>query len=312
MRTRSCGGGAACLFFSTLHSQRAGGRRARGLPGRFVQTLWPDPRAGRDGVPRRRWRVSMAAEGAAVYGTAPDLGDAIEIVNDPLRASSTWPAPGELAALRRRLEGARVQLASGRHAPGVRHLRQAVGGLARRAAWSDAAGGAFSLGQALLRRGRVRDAQSAFDSAQGYAARAGADPLLLDIAIGCGDAWIDLARLDEAERVLGAARAAAKGAGDVTRSGIASVSLARCLFWRGQYADALAALGPPPDGVSAALGLRHALLGARVAVGQRDLRPAMSVVADARARHQRDGDMGATAAIASTAAFVHLAIGDFD
>jgi DNA-binding NtrC family response regulator/tetratricopeptide (TPR) repeat protein len=203
-------------------------------------------------------------------------------------------------------------LASGRHAPGIRHLRQAVGSLARRAGWSDAAEGALALGSALLRRGRVRGAQSVLDEAQSYAARAGADRLLIEIATLCGEAWVDLARLDEGERVLAAALAAARAAGDGGRSAVASLSLARCLFWRGRYADAQAALGPPPDDVPAVLAVRRARLASRLAVGQCDLRSAMSIIADAKHRYQADGDAGARAAIASTAAFVHLAVGDLD
>jgi tetratricopeptide (TPR) repeat protein len=247
-----------------------------------------------------------------VYGPQEDAGVA---VGDPCESSPvvcTWPAPGELAALRRRVEAARSQLECGRHAPGIRHLRQAIGGLARRAGWSDAAEGALALGSALLRRGRVRDAQSVLDEAQGYAARAGADRLLVDIATLCGEAWVDLARLDEGERVLAAALAAARAAGDGGRSAVASSSLARCLFWRGQYADAQVALGPLPEEAAAAFAVRHARLASRLAVGQSDLRSAMSIIADAKHRCQIDGEPGATAAIASAAAFVHLAVGDLD
>jgi hypothetical protein len=87
------------------------------------------------------------------------------------------------------------------------------------------------------------------DEAQGYGVRAGSDRLLIDIATLAGDAWVSLARLDEAERVLAAALAAAKATGDCAQSAGASLSLARCLFWRGHYADAQALLAAPPDGV---------------------------------------------------------------
>jgi DNA-binding NtrC family response regulator/tetratricopeptide (TPR) repeat protein len=289
---------------------RHAAHRARGLPGRFVQTLWPGSVLDRDGASARRSSTSRAAERAAVYGPQEDVEVAIRNAGESSPVVCTWPAPGELAALRRRVEDARAQLASGHHAPGIRHLRQAVGSLARRAGWSDAAEGALALGSALLRRGRVRDAQSVLAEAQGYAARAGADRLLVDIATLCGDAWVDLARLDEGERVLAATLAAARAAGDGGRSAVAAVSLARCLFWQGQYADAQVALGPQPEG--GALALRHAQLASRLAVGQGDLRSAMSIIADAKHRCQAGADPGATAAIANAAAFVHLAIGDLD
>src|SRR5436190_6816696 len=90
------------------------------------------------------------------------------------------------------------------------------------------------------------------------------------------------------------------------------MSLARCLYWRGQYADARVALGPPPEEASPAIAVRHARLASCLAVGQRDLQAATSIIADAKQRHHAQGDAGVTAAIASAAAFVHLAVGDLD
>src|SRR5262249_11281543 len=92
----------------------------------------------------------------------------------------------------------------------------------------------------------------------------------------------------------------------------ASLSLARCLFWRGHYADAQTMLGVPPDGMSATLASRHSRLASRIAVGRADLRSAMSTIADAKQRYQGCGDPGTVAAIRCTAAFVHLAVGDLD
>ena len=76
------------------------------------------------------------------------------------------------------MERAREDLARGRQAPGIRQLRQAVGGLARRGAWSDAAGGALALAGSLLRRGRTRDAQTVIAEGRDYASRAGAQGTL--------------------------------------------------------------------------------------------------------------------------------------
>jgi len=293
------------LDVRSIRAVRQAARHSRGLPGRFVQALWPGPVTNRNAA--RHSGPSRAAERASVYGWQGDLE-----APDSAAGASTWPAPGELATLRRRAEAARLQLAAGRHGPGIRHLRQAIGGLARRASWSDAADGAILLAGALLHRGQARDAQTALDEAQGYAVRAGCDRLLIDIATLVGDAWVSLARLDEAERVLGAALAGANAAGDCAQSAAASLSLARCLFWRGHYADAQTVLGALPDGMSATLGSRHSRLAARIAVGQADLRSAMSTIADAKQRYQGCGDPGTVAAIASTAAFVHLAVGDLD
>ena len=89
------------------------------------------------------------------------------------RGGGTWPAPGELTALRRRMDGAIRQLGKGRHAPGIRQLRQAIGGLARRDSWIDAGDGALALASSLLRRGRMRDAQEAMEEARRFASRTG-------------------------------------------------------------------------------------------------------------------------------------------
>jgi two-component system response regulator AtoC len=291
---------------------RRAARQSRGLPGRFVQALWPNPVARRAPVRRVPPFGSRAAERAVEYGWNDEAGVALADVPASASVAPTWPAPGELATFRRRVEVARAQLAAGRHAPGIRLLRQTVGGFARRASWLDAADAAVSLASALLQRGRARDAQSVLDDAHGYAVGAGGDRLLIDIATLAGDAWMRLARLDEADRVLGAALAAARAASDRGRTAAASMSLARCLYWRGQYADAQAVLGPPLEDVSPALASRQARLASRLAVGQTDLPLAMSMIADAKLRHQACGDASMAAAIASTAAFVHLAVGDLD
>jgi len=225
-------------------------------------------------------------------------------------APVTWPAPGELASLRRRMDGALTHIASGRHAPGVRALRQAIGGLARRGAWADAGGGALELVRVLLRRGRARDAQAVLEDARQYATRACHEPMLVDLAILSGEAWIDLGRLDEAEGVLGTALAAARASQDPARGGGASLSLARCLYWRGQYADAQDALRAAPEAAALPARVRHRLIGSRIAVGLVDFSGAMSLVTEAR----RDAvnERGLQAAAAYAAAFVHLAVGDLD
>ena len=104
-----------------------------------------------------KWRVtaSKAAEQAVVYG-GEEL-TATESAPQP----SEWPAPGELVALGRRVGAARQLLESGRHAPGERMLRQAMGALMRRSAWSHAVEGALALAASMLKRGRARRAVEA-------------------------------------------------------------------------------------------------------------------------------------------------------
>ncbi len=262
---------------------RRAAERSRGLPGRFARLLWPEcgdvvasrrstPGAGgRSGSPNRRPSTAVAAKRSTAALTRR-------------RYPAQWPAPGELAALRRKMERAREDLARGRQAPGMRQLRQAVGGLARRGAWSDAAGGALALAGSLLRRGRTRDAQSVVAEGRDYASRADAQGTLADLAVLSGEAWIDLERLDEADSVLGAVLAASRALQDPERIAAASLALARASYWRGAFADGAAIISAAPD--VPALRVRRVLLESRVALGLGDLNHAMSL------RHSRVGRTG--------------------
>ena len=116
---------------------------------------------------------------------------------------------------------------------------------------------------AFLRRGRARETHAALDDARTHASRSGREELLIDVATLSGEAWIDLARLDEAEAVLSTAAATARELRNIACTAAVSMALARCLYWRGQYADASAALGPVESVPSAAGRMRHTLLAAR-------------------------------------------------
>jgi DNA-binding NtrC family response regulator/tetratricopeptide (TPR) repeat protein len=286
---------------------RRAAERARGLPGRFIRLLRQGSIVGRDQARRaRRGRLSRVAEQTAVYGGEEVSASPFA----PPPAECAWPAPGELAALRRKRDAAVAHLAQGRHAPGVRQLRQAMGGLARRGDWTDAADAALVLASALLRRGRPRDALAAINHGRELAGRAGHDAMLLDLAMLAGHAWIDLARLDDAEGALGAALAAARLSRDPVRIAAASTALARCLFWRGQYTAADAALAGPADFLSAGAPIQHALLASRIAIGLRDLPRAMRLVADVAASGGPEADAATQARIACAMAFAHLAAGE--
>ena len=201
----------------------AAASRSRGLPGRFVSLLWGEAALRKSQVSsfksrdRRQDREAIlqpgvidmtgrVAERSPAYGVG---SSAVPEATEPARSSS-WAAPGELEALRRRLEGATRQLAAGRHAPGDRMLRSVIGGLARRHDWPHALGGAIALAGSLLKRGRPQDARAVLADAKDYATRAGQDAAVIDVAILTGVAWTDLARLDEAEGVLHAALAASR------------------------------------------------------------------------------------------------------
>ncbi|MCU1384518.1 MAG: hypothetical protein JWL71_3215, partial [Acidobacteria bacterium] len=275
---------------------RRAAERADGLPGRFARLLWPDwKRDAAVGCAGSRTRLPRVAEVRAMYGVE-EIGDE---VFDPLPAATSWPAPGELALLRRKMAHAIEDLARGRQAPGIRELRQVVGSLARRGAWSEAARGAVALAAALLRRGRTREVQAVVADGRDYATRAGEETTLVDLAVVSGEAWIDMARLDEADSVLGGALAAARALPDAERTAAVSIAVARGSYWRGEYADAETILSAAPD--TAALRARRTLLAVRIAVGLGDPSRAMSLLTTV-------ADGGAAAACVT--AFVHLAVGD--
>jgi DNA-binding NtrC family response regulator len=279
--------------------------RAMGLPGRFAELLWRQ-RAEPGASVRPPVRGRRVAEHSPRYGTE-NSGDDVLIAKLPVGVCS-WPAPGELATLRRRRDAAVADLGRGRHVPGLRQLRQAIGGLARRGDWGGAAEGTLALASPLLRRGRARDALAAIDEGRQYARRAGDDATLLDLAVLSGEAWIDLARPDEAERVLGSAAAAARAAGDTARAASASLTLARGLFWRGSYTEAGALLDGVAEHLRGAQRVRHRLLAARVAVGLRDVSRAMALALEAREIATSEGAGSTIAAVHSTSALVHLAV----
>jgi DNA-binding NtrC family response regulator len=285
---------------------RRASRRSNGLPGRFVALLWGG-NAHKKGYGVRHRRTLRAAEQPAVYG--------IEESTEPPSPISgidhhAWPAPGEIAALRKRMETARGLIARGRHAPGERTLRQSIGALARRGAAAHAAEGLLLLASCLLERGRANDARDAIADIAGRWDLAQNGATMVDAAILAGEAWIDLARLDEAESVLGAALAqtrASHGGSD----GPVLRALARCAFWRGQFADAgqLVQQAPAHDDPST---IQSHVLRARVAVGLRDLPSAVSIAVDACARARSLGDPALIAATTAAAAFAHLATNDLD
>jgi DNA-binding NtrC family response regulator len=271
---------------------------SRGLPARFAELLWRDD-DGRRGsrCPNRARIVSRVAEQPAEYGVP----------------HTAWPVPGELAALRHRSRAAVEQLEKGRHAPGLRLLRQAIGGLSRRGDWSHAADSLLALASALLARGGARAALTALDEARVCAGRIQRDTALVDAAVLSGHAWIDLARPDDAESVISTAMAVARRIDDVPRHTAASLALGRCLFWKGRYGDAAAVLAPPAgNGAGSPLTVRLLAAAARAAVGLGDISRAMSLARGATEEASRHGDPALLARASCAAAFVHLAIDDFD
>jgi DNA-binding NtrC family response regulator len=279
---------------------------AGGVVGRFVRALWPGSGAGR--CASRSSGVTRIAERLATFETLDRLDE-----SPPIPSSiSSWPAPGELAALRRRIESGMKDLRDGRHARGIRQLRQTIGALARRDGWVDAAEGTLTLASALLRRGRLREALAALEQGRQFATKTTVESMPIDLAVLGGEARIDLARLDEAESILSAAVSAARSRSDSVRMATARMALARCNFWRGRYADAgveLAALNETSEW-PLPLQMRRKVLGAKAAVGRADFSHAMSLAGQALQLAGADASMQAAAW--SAAAFVHLAVGDLE
>jgi DNA-binding NtrC family response regulator/tetratricopeptide (TPR) repeat protein len=281
-------------------------RHAHGLPGRFAQALW-----GKAPVPRPvllTTRRPVAAEQIAVYGD--DIAPASSIGIPP--ASACWPAPGELGALRRRLDGALALVERGRHAPADRALRSVVGCLARRHDWSHAARGALALASSLLRRGRARDVHSALDEAREYAVKGGGEAALQTVAVVSGQALVDQGRLDEAESVLHAAFGAARSCGDPDILVSSAFALARCLFWRGRYSEAEPCLeSVATAGLSdPAVVIRLAIVRSRLAIGRRDLSAGMGLALTALERAEQANPPHLVADAAYALAFAHLWAGD--
>ena len=286
---------------------RRAAEEAEGLPGRFVRRLWRESVAY-GARPSSRPSV-RAAEQTAVYGVDETLRDA----DAALPAIGTWPAPGELAALRRRMETACRLLKSGRHEPGERALRQTIGALARRGDWAQAGTGALALASCQLKRGRPRDAQAVLEEAKEYWSRGTDDGPLVETATLVGATWIDLARLDEAESVLGAAFATGRAGNHGPPAARAGLMLARCLFWRGRYTEADQTLASVADAsVTDPIAVRASVLASRVAVGRRDLVRAVGRAVEAVDCARGSGDAGLVAEAAAGAAFAHLAVGDLD
>jgi DNA-binding NtrC family response regulator len=275
-------------------------RRADGMPARFADLLWG---AGTTGADMRLTRT--AAERPPVYG---DTKTAAGVVAPS--AARIWPAPTDLVALRKRLTEVLELIAQGRHAPGERGLRAVIGSLARRHDWHHAARGQLALAAAVLGRGRAREAHDALAEARTYAVRGGEEAILMETSILAGHARLDEGRLDEAETILRGSAAAARATGNAALVAGAAAALARCLFWRGHYGEAdaaLAAIGTVPD-QDAAITLD--CLRARVALGRGDVGAAISHASCGRSRAERHGRPRSAARAHYAVAFAHLAAGD--
>ena len=173
--------------------------------------------------------------------------------------------------------------------PADRLLRGVIGGLARRHDWPHALDGAIALAGSLLKRGRPQDARAVLADAKDYATRAGQDAGVIDVAIFTGLAWIDLARLDEAEGVLQAALAASRSSD--RPSGWREHGWRSCAVCSGaagtrRRATLLASMEPPAEATATRVAVATA--SSRIAIGRRRSRWS-GRERDRGARHRRTG-----------------------
>ena len=190
-------------------------------------------------------------------------------------------------------------------------MRDAVGGLTRRGEWAGAAEGWLALAESLLKRGRARDAKAIVEGAREACRKAAGDRLLISAATLSGVALVDLGRLDEAEAVLSAALTVAAHADDRRSLPPVALALARCRFWRGQYADGRDALRVLLDcEMEDGLRVRFDVMRARLAVAEGEVAGAIGLCAGASERAARTDLPAIVAEAAYGAAVAHLAAGD--
>ncbi|MGE0705237.1 MAG: hypothetical protein AB7P22_15005, partial [Vicinamibacterales bacterium] len=272
-------------------------RRSGGNPVRFARLVW---RSGSASYSSRHVQ-SIAAEQGAPYAVTR---------SEPRQQEEPRVAQVESTRAARDLANATGLLEHGRHQAGTRLMKAAVAGLSRRSAWSKAAEGLVALSRSLLERGKPDAARQALHEADAAASHAANDPVLLDIAILTGVAWTDLARLDDAERTLSAAIAAANGWHDRDRLLLASLAMSRCLFWRGRFHEASQVVRFEAAPLPAAVRVRLSAAGARAAVGEGDMTRAIELANRALSAADDSGEARLTVVAGAAAALAHLAVGD--
>jgi DNA-binding NtrC family response regulator len=175
---------------------------------------------------RTRSRLPVAAESSTPY----------DVVAPRPSGEATCPA-GVQEALAQARTGLRL-VSSGRHAPGDRLVRRAIGALERRQHSAHAGSALMQLGLATLRRGRTAEALTLFGRARRAFERAGRPTGTVAAMIGTGLAYTDADQLPLSESTLRAALAAAEAFEDAGLTIRARLALGRCLLWRGELAGA--------------------------------------------------------------------------
>ncbi len=187
-------------------------------------------------------------------GFEPEIDPAPSLAAD---ARAPYAVPGTDAGICRARDQfliGRALALRGRHAPGERMMRRALGALERRRASLPAAWAWLTLARLVAGRGRTAAALALLDRAQANFDRADhcSGPVLVLIARGL--AHTDEDRLHIAESTLQAAVAGAQALGDAALAVRAHLALARCFFWQGRFDAARGVLdrAAPESGRAAA------------------------------------------------------------
>ncbi len=286
-------------------------RRSQGLTGRFEQLLFGHAATHMlpGGVSRQG--SNDVHRGARAAEQAETLDEAHGSANRSDASARRWPAPGEVARLRRQLDAARAELRRGRCQPGERSARQAMHGFARRGEWLGALQGALCLLDSLLRRGRVADAEPLLDDARRWGGLSRDLPGLQRLAVLRGELLIATGRLPAAELLLETTLASTQSAGPHSALD-AALALASCLYWQGRYRDAwhrLVVLDAEPD-LAVSARVRVDIAKSQVSIGRGRVADAVADAARARdtALSLADPELCALACHASASAL--LAAGD--
>lgn len=272
---------------------------SRGWPGVFLRLL------AAEGV--------EASYGASSFGRAHDR-DRVAESGARYRRGSASPGAvgirGPSASVPVEVARATALAARGRRAAAARQLRATATARRRRGAVTAAAAAYLALVHLVRENGDSAAAYRAARQAAGCGQDAG-DPQVLARAAWClGLTAIDIGRLVEAERWLGASMVASTLVDDTGLANEARLGLARCLFERGRAGEAAGfARLVVQEGGAAQRSAAHRRL-ARIALDEGAVASAGAEAARALRSADEAGDRGARHAARVTAARVQVAIGD--
>lgn len=293
------------------------------LRGRSVGLLcpcesgWSRSPEGSDDV---RALVRLAAAGARLAVTVRPYRPEAPVQEDQagpaVRCEARLPGGASLAA-----EGAsRDQCVashlyrSGRQAAAIRRLEAALARDVRRDAAAASIEGRVVLAGWWVARGELARAERVLSAVIGLDGRAAAAGLVEATRL-LGLLRLEQARLDEAERLLRFAVEEARCAEAPDLRASAALSLARCLFWQGRYADAHECLAPGvAAGGRAALRALNERWRGRLALAEGDttlaLRSVRAALAHLSADDEAHGESSLHLAVALEAMRVRGALGD--